>query len=88
MLGMGGGSGTVKADGTFELKGLTGTRLIRAVGLPPGWMLKSVHVNGADVTDTGVEFKPGEAVTGLEVVVDVEGHRRVGHRQGDATDNR
>ena len=66
---MGGGSGTVKADGTFELRGLTGTRLIRAVALPPGWMLKSVTVNGADVTDTGVEFKPGEAVTGLEVVL-------------------
>ncbi len=69
MLGMGGGAGTVKGDGTFELRGLTGTRLIRAVGLPPGWMLKSVLVNGADVTDSGVEFKPGEAVAGLEVVL-------------------
>ena len=69
MLVMGGGSGAVKADGTFELRGLSGTRLIRANGLPPGWMLKSVAVNGADVTDTGVEFKPGEAVSGLDVVV-------------------
>ena len=69
MLGMGGGAGTVKGDGTFELRGLTGTRLIRAVGLPPGWMLKSVLVNGADVTDSGVEFKPGETVAGLEVVL-------------------
>ena len=59
----------MKADGTFELKGLTGTRLIRATALPSGWMLKSVTVNGADVTDTGVELKPGEAVSGVEVVV-------------------
>jgi Carboxypeptidase regulatory-like domain len=69
MPGMGGGSGTVKEDGTFELRGLTGTRVIRANALPPGWMLKSVLVNGADVTDTGAEFKAGEAVSQLEVVL-------------------
>jgi protocatechuate 3,4-dioxygenase beta subunit len=64
-----GGMGTVKEDGSFELKGMAGTRLIRAAGLPPGWVLKGVRVNGAELTDTGVEFKPGEAVSGLEVVV-------------------
>jgi protocatechuate 3,4-dioxygenase beta subunit len=70
MMMMGpGGSVNVKADGTFELRGLSGTRSVRAANLPPGWMLKSVRVNGDDVTDTGIEFKPGEAVTGLEVVV-------------------
>ena len=66
---LGGGAGTVKADGTFELKGLGGTRIVRAAGLPPGWMLKSVQLNGAEVTDAGVEFKPGEAVAGLDVVL-------------------
>jgi hypothetical protein len=65
----GGGGGTVKADGSFELKGLSGTRLLRAGSLPPGWMLKEVRVNGADVTDTGVELKVGEAVTGAEIVL-------------------
>jgi protocatechuate 3,4-dioxygenase beta subunit len=69
MLAAGSGAGLVKADGTFELRGVTGTRLIRAVALPPGWMLKSVLVNGADLTDPGVEFKPGETVAGLEVVL-------------------
>ena len=29
--------------------------------------MKSVQVNGADVTDTGIEFKPGEDVTGIEI---------------------
>jgi len=61
--------GSVKADGTFELKGLSGTRIVRVASLPPGWMLKSVRVNGNDVTDTGIDFKAGEAVTGVDVVV-------------------
>jgi hypothetical protein len=70
MMGMGGGgSGTVKADGAFELRGLSGTRILRAVNLPPGWTLKSVRVNGADVTDNGIEFKPGEALSGVDVVL-------------------
>jgi protocatechuate 3,4-dioxygenase beta subunit len=69
MMGTGGAPGTVKPDGTFELRGLSGARFIRPVGLPRGWMLKSVYANGADVTDTGVEFKAGEALTGVEIVL-------------------
>jgi len=64
-----GGSGTVKADGSFDLKGLTGTRAFRVMGLPQGWTLKAAKLNGQDVTDTGVEFKGSEALTGLELVV-------------------
>ena len=65
----GGSPGMVGADGAFELRGLAGARIIRAQGLPQGWMLKSVHANGVDVTDTGIEFKGGEALTGVEVVL-------------------
>ena len=68
MIGMGGG-GTLKADATFEMRGLSGLRMIRPANLPSGWMLKEVRVNGADVTDTGMEFKAGEAVTGVEIVL-------------------
>ncbi len=64
-----GGNGSVKADGSFELKGMSGARIIRASNLPPGWTLKSVNVNGADVTDTGMDFKGTEAVTGVEIVL-------------------
>lgn len=67
--GLGGSTAQVQEDGSFELKGLTGLRLVRAIGLPPGWTLKSVRLNGDDVTDTGVEFKGSEPVSGLEVVV-------------------
>jgi len=63
------GPGSVKADGTFELKGLSGTRIVRVASLPPGWMLKSVRVNGNDITDAGMDFKAGEAVTGIDVVL-------------------
>ncbi len=63
------GGGNVKADGTFELRGLSGTRIIRAMTLPPGWMLKAVRVNGADITDSGMEFKAGEVVAGVDVVL-------------------
>ncbi len=64
-----GGSGAVKPDGTFELKGLAGGRLLRATNLPPGWILKSVTANGVEITDTGMEFKTGDAVTGIEVTL-------------------
>jgi protocatechuate 3,4-dioxygenase beta subunit len=66
---MGSGGASVKPDATFTLNGLSGTRVIRPTNLPPGWMLKEVRVNGADVTDSGIEFKPGEAVSGLDIVL-------------------
>ena len=64
-----GGPGGVKADGTFELKSLSGTRIIRAVNVPSGWMLKSVRVNGNDITDSGMDFKTGESISGIEVTL-------------------
>jgi len=67
----GGSFGPVQPDGAFELTGLAGVRLIRAAGVPAGWTLKSVRLNGVDVTDSGAEFRPGEDVTGLEVVLTV-----------------
>ena len=64
----GGGAGQAKEDGSFQLRGLSGRRLLRAANLPPGWTLKAVRLNGEDVTDSGVEFKPGQDVSGLEIV--------------------
>jgi Carboxypeptidase regulatory-like domain len=63
-----GGGATAKADGSFELKGLSGRRLIRAANLPQGWTFKAARLNGEDITDTGAEFKPGQEVSGLEIV--------------------
>jgi protocatechuate 3,4-dioxygenase beta subunit len=58
---------TVKENGGFEIEGLIGTRLFRPLNLPKGWYLKTVTVNGEDVTDKGVDFKPGEEVSGIEI---------------------
>jgi hypothetical protein len=65
MAGLGGV--TVKDDYTFELKARPGVALIRAMSLPPGWALKAVRQRGSDVTDAGIEFRPNEEVTGIEV---------------------
>lgn len=61
------GASNVKETGAFEVDGLIGARVFRAANLPKGWFLKRVTVNGDDVTDKGVEFKPGEDVSGVEV---------------------
>jgi protocatechuate 3,4-dioxygenase beta subunit len=62
------GGSTVNADsGAFQVDGLIGQRVFRAANLPKGWVLKQVRLNGEDITDTGVEFKPGEDVSGLEI---------------------
>lgn len=56
-------------DWTFELKAVQSPVLIRTFRVPAGYSLKAVLLNGIDVTDTGVAFKPGEPVTGLQVVL-------------------
>jgi carboxypeptidase family protein len=66
---VGGSGASAKADGTFELKGLAGQKLIRVSNLPQGWMLKSVRLNGNDITDTPVDFKGAEQVSNLDIVV-------------------
>ena len=58
----------VQRDGTFEVRGLVGSRLVRVGGLPEGAALKSVRANGMDVTDEGLEI--GQADVGdVEIIV-------------------
>ena len=77
-----GGSAIIKADWTFELTGLAGKRVVRANGLPQGWTLKSVTLDGTDVTDTGVEVKPGQSISGLDVLMTRETTELSGTVQG------
>ena len=63
------GGGRVDQNGTFELRGIAGPQIIRVQGLPPGWALKSVMLDGADISDTAYDFKPGNNVTGLVVTL-------------------
>jgi Carboxypeptidase regulatory-like domain len=65
---MGGMPARVGLDGKFELTGLHGRRLLRAMGAS-GWYLKSVSVDGRDMVDTPIEFKGSEEITNVEIVL-------------------
>jgi hypothetical protein len=44
-----------------------GTRIFRVMNAPKGWITRRVTLNGEDVTDRGVDFRPGQEVNGLEI---------------------
>jgi hypothetical protein len=58
----------VNDDLTFELQVSPGRATLRPT-VAGDWVLKAVRSNGEDVTDAGIEFKPGEAVEGIEVEI-------------------
>lgn len=60
--------GPVKTDGTFEIPAVILPRVLRIRGLPDGWILKSVLVNGQDVTDQATDFARVN-VARLELVI-------------------
>ncbi len=65
---MGGiGAGKVSEDLTFEVKARPGLALIRFMQLPPGWNLKAVRHGGTNVTDTGIDIRPNEDISGIEI---------------------
>jgi hypothetical protein len=61
--------GVVAADGAFAFKSLFGPRLLRVPDLPPGWTLKTVSLDGVDVTDTPVDFRSGEAPRAVRMII-------------------
>src|SRR5206468_329435 len=50
--------GRVSDDYTFELKTSPGRARISLSNPPAGWSIRAVRLNGADVIDSGIEFKP------------------------------
>jgi hypothetical protein len=54
-------------DLTFELKVWPGKARLVLTNTPPGWTMRSVRYRHVDVTDNGIEFKPGEHITGVEI---------------------
>jgi hypothetical protein len=65
-----GGEGRVNDDWTFEMSGLSDRRILMVnVAENPDWSLKSITLNGADVTDTPLEFVPGQVMEGLHVTL-------------------
>lgn len=47
---------SVNRDLSFTLRDLFGTRRLEVQGRPRGWIVKSVHYRGQDITDAGAEF--------------------------------
>ena len=58
------------AQNAFEITGLVGAYLLRVAGAPDGWMVKSVTVNGTDVTDRPLELRGTEQVTARVLLTD------------------
>jgi hypothetical protein len=56
-------------DGTFELKLSPGRTRLSLSGSPAGWAIRSIHLNSVEVTDTGIEVKANQDVSGVEVEV-------------------
>ena len=58
----------VSKDGAFAVEGVpAGSHLIRSAGAARGFILKSVTINGRDVTDVPVPLRPGESLANVTV---------------------
>jgi protocatechuate 3,4-dioxygenase beta subunit len=76
---------TNPTEGMFDLRGLTGPRLIRLTREPAGWALKAVLVNGTDVTDTPLSFgTQAESLEDVEIVLS----QRIAEVSGRLVDSR
>lgn len=57
-------------DGSIEFKSPPGAMRVALGGFAPntsGWTIRSVKVNGIDVTDSGIDFRPNAEISGLEI---------------------
>ncbi len=66
------GQNRVQDDFSFEITGLFDRRRVGGnLGPAPtsGWYLKSVIYDGQDVIDSGIEFAPGRAYEGIQIVL-------------------
>lgn len=61
----------VAEDFTFEMKSPPGAMRLSLGGgfnaAPAGWSIRSVRLDGVDVTDGSIDVKPNEEVSGIEV---------------------
>ena len=79
----GGGGSRVGDDWSFSLPNITDSTLIRASS-PQGWTTKAVFLNGQEITDTPMEFPPGQAVGGVQIVLT----KKVTSLTGQVTDGK
>jgi hypothetical protein len=80
----GGQPGTrIGDDWSFSLRNISDAVVVRT-GAPQGWNLKSVSINGQDITDTPTEFPPGQSVGGMQIVLT----KKIGTLTGKVTDSK
>jgi hypothetical protein len=74
---------TVGPDGRFVLPGVFGPTVFRIAGLPPGWALGAVSLEGEDVTDREVNVAAGAQPRRLRLMVTNHTGKIVGTITGD-----
>ena len=69
--GMPGSSGapTMNDDLSFAFNAWPGPNFVRVRFDVPGWVVKGIRYNGAEIMKTPIDFKEGQPVDGIEVVV-------------------
>ena len=84
-VGLGGGmaSSRIGDDWSFTLRNISEPVLVRAQP-PQGWAMKSVLLNGQDVTDTPIELPPAQTVSGMQIVLT----KKITTLSGQVTDTR
>ena len=50
----------IRSDWTFSIDGVTGLATLSLQELPPGWRVKSVRLDGADITYDATDFGEGQ----------------------------
>lgn len=65
-----GGSTQVSSTGTFELTGLVGSYVLRVDRIPDGWMVKSITVNGREVSDAAFDVRGSDQLVARVVLSD------------------
>lgn len=79
----------VSANGSFEMTGLLGPYLLRVNPVPEGWMIASVTANGADASDSAIDFRATDQVAVrialTNKVTEISGTVRAGTQPSQAT---
>ncbi len=63
----------VASDGSFDAAATPGTVVLRVLRLPAGWSLKRIALDGVDVTESGVEVRPGRPLPPVEIEITTQG---------------
>ena len=77
------GAARVGDDWSFALRNITDAVLFRAQP-PQGWALRSVFLNGQDITDSPTEFPAGQGAGGMQIVLT----KKITALSGQITDSR